>query len=211
VTSNIAESDSWYPEDYWVGEAKSAAYPFRYGDLFHPPVIDQIDLGPKRERDDLIAEEVRDNSWFGALVLSPSCELGAKAKAESRILVGRVSHMRNLRPGDKAKIVTGWSQTNTGKKIAFGKYAYLAPVNYSKSHDEIMFVDFTQTVWINFSDLETQGRIAALDHDARTSLIRREIYYKYRWLVSINEVRAAEVFRISNDSEYIGPKPSWAI
>lgn len=63
---------------------------------------------------------------------------------------------------------------------------------------------------LRYGELVKLTRIAALDHDARVGLIRREIYFKYRWFLSWNEVRDAEAARISNDSTFTGPKPDWA-
>jgi hypothetical protein len=60
------------------------------------------------------------------------------------------------------------------------------------------------------AELTQAGRVAALTHEARIYLLRREIYYKYRWLTSIEEVRLAESDRIGNDENFEGPKPTWA-
>lgn len=94
--------------------------------------------------------------------------------------------------------------------VAYAKRAYLGPVPYSPTHNVESFIDYTQTVWVNFQELRDAGRIAALDHDARACLIRREIYYKYRWKVPLSQIQALEKIRIDDDPQYQGPKPSWA-
>ena len=73
-----------------------------------------------------------------------------------------------------------------------------------------MYADYSRTATIKYKDLTKLKRIAALDHDARVCLIRREIYYKYRWLLSLEEVQKIEAERIARDSNFIGPKPDWA-
>lgn len=59
------------------------------------------------------------------------------------------------------------------------------------------------------ADLRAARRIAALDHDARVAVIHREIYDRYRSLVPLDEIRAAEQNRISNDPYSTEPRPPW--
>ncbi len=73
-----------------------------------------------------------------------------------------------------------------------------------------MYADFRQVRRVRYDDLMTAGRIAAMDHDARVAFIRREMYYKYRWIVPMADVRALEATRILADPAFAGPKPAWA-
>lgn len=208
--SSAADTDIWYPKQYWVAKEEASKRPPRCGDLFNAPLTDRTGRPLSFERADPATGQVKQVPWFGAFILSPSCELGAKAKEGSPIQIARVKSASSVDPADRAKIVTGWSQAADRPVIAFAYLAYLAPVTFSKTHNEEMFVDYHETAWVNSQDLFGAGRIAALDHDARVSLIRREIYYKYRWLLATSDVRAAEASRISNDPDYQGPKPDWA-
>jgi len=210
VSSQEALSEAWYPSDYWVPEGKLSSYPVRYGDLLEAPSVDRFGRQIRTKIPKTGTSEEGVKPWFAALILSPSCELGAKAKPSSTFLVARVRNFTGFDSSDILKISTGWGGVNGKKVIAYAKFAYLAPVSYSKTHNEMMFADYSDTAWITHDEFIKLNRIAALDHDARVGLMRREIYYKYRWQMSTEEVRAAEAFRILNDQNYSGPKPSWA-
>ena len=208
--SSAADTDLWYQKQYWVTKEEAPKRPPRCRELPNAPLTDRTGLPLSFERADLATGQVKQVPWFGAFILSTSCELGAKAKEGIPVQIARVKNLAGVNPADCAKIVTGWSQGSSGPTIAFAYFAYLAPVAFSKNHNEEMFVDYHETVWVNSQDLLGARRVAALDHDARVSLIRREIYYKYRWLLATSDVRAAEAYRISNDPDYQGQKPDWA-
>ncbi len=212
MTSLILETDNWYPQKYWVDKNEAKNRPSRYGDLFNTPPLDRsgMPLSFERTNTNTNTGQIERLPWFGALVLSPSCELGAKSKPGSPVLIARVKNAHSVDPGDLAKIVAGWKRGSEGAVVAFAHFAYVAPVTFSKTHNEVMFIDYHDTAWVKSEDLISAKRIAALDHDARVSLIRREIYYKYRWLLSTSEVRRAEAARISNDASFIGTRPTWA-
>lgn len=75
---------------------------------------------------------------------------------------------------------------------------------------EDLYLDFHKVERVRLADLEAAGRRAAMTHDARLTLIRRDLYYRYRWLVSPDSVLASEKARISNDPAFAGPRPAWA-
>jgi hypothetical protein len=125
------------------------------------------------------------------------------------IQVARVKELLSAPPDAQAQVAAGWKEGVSGAQVAFASFAYLAPVFFSASHNTPMFVDYRETVWVKYSELKAAGRIAALDHDGRVALIRREIYYKYRWLMPVFQVQNAEFSRINEDPNYEGPKPDW--
>lgn len=73
-----------------------------------------------------------------------------------------------------------------------------------------MYADLRQLRRIRFDELVSAGRIAAMEHDLRVALIRRELTPKYRWLLPMDDVRALEAQRIGGDTHYVGPRPTWA-
>ncbi len=86
---------------------------------------------------------------------------------------------------------------------------FLAGVPWSAGHRDGMFANLRETVRVSMADLAAGGRVAAMTHDCRVSVIRRELYYRYRWLVSREDVQANEASRVSNDSDFVGPRPPW--
>jgi hypothetical protein len=142
--------------------------------------------------------------------LSPSCELASKAKPNDTIEVARVYKLADQDPKAQAGIVAGWQEKKEQVTVAFAHTVFLAPVLGHPSHHEPMFAHLKMTTRVTFADLETAGRIAALDHDARVHLIRREIYYRYRWLMPLSDVQGVEAIRIGNDPDFSDPRPSWA-
>ena len=63
-----------------------------------------------------------------------------------------------------------------------------------------MVAGFRDAVWLSYQALSDAGRIAAADHDPRMALIRRELSYRLRWLIPMNEVRDAEAARATSTS-----------
>ena len=84
------------------------------------------------------------------------------------------------------------------------------PKHRSNSLSRAFADSYLMRVPLLFANPEIRtGHIAALDHDGRVALIRREIYYKYLWLVPMIQVWNAEYSRINRDPNYEGPKPNW--
>ena len=201
--------DPWYVDDYWVTQDQMDLRPFRYGDLFNAPEVDingtpLLAVSPKSED-----EESKQEPWLGALVLSPSCEMGAKAGKGKPVLIARVKDASLLEPDILPKLQLGWKDDGQYKTVAYAKLAYLRPVPFSARHNIHSFIDYTQTAWVDYEELCLAKRVAALDHDARACLIRREINYKYRWCLPLKTIKNFEAKRISGDENYIGTKPSW--
>jgi hypothetical protein len=52
-------------------------------------------------------------------------------------------------------------------------------------------------------------RFAWICDRARVYLIRRELYFTYRWNVSVEDVRELERQRIDGYPNFVGPKTNW--
>ena len=196
-------SDAWYPppEGYWVPAVEENQYPFRYGDLFFTP--------PRSTSGQRLVRAGDGQPWHGVLALSPSCEMGAKAKPSSAIEVARVVPLSAQPQDAQPAIVTGWREKDSRVLIAYAHTVFLAGVPWSAAHRDGMFANLRETGRVSMADLSAAGRVAAMTHDCRVSVIRRELYYRYRWLVSREDVQANEASRISNDPDFAGPRPSW--
>ncbi len=79
-----------------------------------------------------------------------------------------------------------------------------------KADGEPMFSNFREIATLAKEHFTQGKRLAALTHDARVTFIRRAIYWDYRHFLSFEEVRSLEAARISSDSAFKGPRPSWA-
>lgn len=207
--------DPWYtdPRTAWVDPASAVERPHRYADLFHAPTQDgygrPLSTTSKSARKAAGSREAP-APWHAVLVLSPSCDVISKSGGDSLVLVARVKDLSQQSGPQQAAIAAGWKLGPHGPQVAFARFAYVPAVPNLATHPKHMYADFGETVWVRYADLAAAGRIAVADHDARVALIRREIYYKYRWLVPMAEVRAAEAARITGDDAYEGPRPAWA-
>lgn len=195
-------SDAWYPapDNYWVAPPDDEGRPSRYGDLFRAPAV-----GAGGQP--LVNSDKQ--PWLAVLVLTPSCELISKAKNGATVEVARVLPLAAQDPTPAKAIITGWQEKDSRITVAYASTVFLAGVPHVDSHVEAMFADLKQTVRVPLGELRAAGRVAALDHNARVSVIRREIYYRYRWLVSTEDVRALEAERISHDPHFTEPRPPW--
>lgn len=127
------------------------------------------------------------------MVLAPSCEVITKTKDTTAVEVARVSPLGAQDPKAAAAITAGWQEKEGRVTVAFASTVFLAGVPHVPTHVDGMFADLKQSTRVRMADLREAGRIAALGHDARVAVIRREVYYRYRWLVPIGQVRANEV------------------
>lgn len=195
-------TDAWYPrpETYWVPASDEAQRPYRYGDLFATPPADAHGTS---------LVDAAGRPWFAVMVLAPSCELVSKAKPTDTIEVARVYPLAGQDPKAQTAITAGWQEQGGRVTVAFAHTVFLAPVPTSPAHDVPMFAHLKTTTRVTFASLKEARRIAALDHDPRVHVIRREIYYRYRWLVPAADVRRAEATRISNDPYFTEPRPPW--
>jgi hypothetical protein len=86
---------------------------------------------------------------------------------------------------------------------------YLAPVPDDEQLGEELFADLRTTARVDLAELAEQRR-AAMSHDARLALLRRDLYFRYRWAVTLEAVTALERDRIAGDAAFVGPRPDWA-
>lgn len=201
-------ADAWYPQahHYWVpaGEAQEpGVWPHRYGDLFHAPATDSYGTP---------LAGTQGKPWDAVMVYSPSCELVSKAKPTDTVEVVRVLRLDSQTDQRAASaIITGWQEKDSRITVAYAHTVFLAAVSGHATHDHPMFAHLKSTARVTLANLRAAGRIAALGHDARVAVIRRDLYYRYRWLVPMADVKAAETDRIANDPHFTPPRPGWAL
>lgn len=191
-------SDAWYPaaDAYWVPPLEAHAYPLRYGDLCATPELDDLRTS-------------KGKLWDKVLVLHPSCELGAKAAPDTEVLVARVNHVRTIGKKQRPAVRVGWAERDGKLWVAHANTFWIPPLP-DQGDDLDWYADFRRLRSIPLETLRASGREATMSHEARVYLIRREIYFKYRWLLDFNEVLGAEAQRIGNDPAFEGPRPEWA-
>lgn len=183
-------AEAWYPHasDYYVDVAEAGAYPVRQGDVFGA----QADL----------------TDWRGFLVLHPSCEIQTgKAK---RVQVARLRAVSELADTFQQTAVTyGFTEDEGKVKVAFANTFWLPPATDSGELAEPMFADLRDVSTIPVATVLPETRVRALSHDARVHLIRRLVYFLFRWNLPLTQVRKLEASRISADAMFAGPRPSW--
>ncbi len=190
--------DGQYPpaEEYWVSPDHDGSYPLRYGDMCVTPELDQCRTGKGR-------------LWDRILVLSPSCELGDKAAPDTQVLVARVNPVSNVSANQRGQVRVGWVELSGRMRIAHANTFWMPPTPL-QDDDGDWYADFRRLQSVPLSAIRQAGRVAALTHDARIYLIRREAYFKYRWLLPHDVVLGLESERIRNDLAFQGPRPNWA-
>jgi hypothetical protein len=144
--------------------------------------------------------------WHAVLVLHPSCELGAKATGVSRALVARVYRVADIGAKQHATVRAGFAERDGAIGPAHVNTFWMAPVPAAGDVD--LFADFRSLVQVPTASLER--RLAAMTHEARLHLIRREMLFKYRWQVPLEVIRNNEIARIEADPHFEGPRPDWA-
>lgn len=192
-------SDAWYPaaDSYWVPLAAADAHPLRYGDVVATP-----DLPACRT--------TKGRPWAHVLVLHPSCDLASKATEQTEVLVARVNKVDDIGSNQRAAVRVGWIEHDGRLKVAHASTFWMPPMP-AQGDDIDWYADFRRLQRVPLAALRRAGRRAAMTHDARLHLIRRELYFKYRWLVPLADVRDLEATRISGDADFVGPRPSWAL
>lgn len=190
---------SWYPlaDQYWVPSEDEDVCPLRHGDVCRTPHLP-------------ILRTSKGKPWDKVLVLHPSCELGAKAGTDTEVLVARVNPVTAIGTNQRSAVRLGWAERDGRLRVAHANTFWLPPLPGQLDPDHDWYADFRRLAAVPLGDLRSVGREAAMMHDARVHLIRREIYFKYRWLIAVDEVRENEARRIGNDPAFEGPRPSWA-
>lgn len=190
--------DSWYPaaDQYWVSPQDEDSYPLRYGDVCVTP-------------DTPILRSSKGKPWDKVLILHPSCELGAKAAADTEVLVARVNPVSAIGKNQRPSVRMGWAERGGRLLVAHANTFWMPPLT-GHDIDIDWYADLRRLASVSLRDLRAGGREAAMTHDARVRLIRREIYFKYRWLLDVTEVQSNEANRVGNDPTFEGPRPDWA-
>lgn len=186
-----------YPDDenFWVPGDQEASYPARYGDLYNTP-------------DELNLVDSRDRPWKAVMVLHPSCEMGAKGAPLGAQIV-RVHLLREVSGPQRDEVRVGYREREFGVAPVRVNMVYLAPPP-AGPHQEELYADLRDTARVSLDKLNGAGRIAAMSHDARIAVLRRDIYFRYRWDIPVSELVRLEGGRIAADSAFQGPKPPWA-
>jgi len=181
--------DPWYPPpgEYYVPLSEAVHYPLRQGDLVGPVTIDG--------RATPIVQ-----------VVHPTCELG-KGQVD-RIQVCAVEELSRLDDDfTRSCVVAGMRETGGSFRVAFAHTFFLPGIH---AHDEGMYGNFRRRYLVDRAEVCLENRSAALTHDARVFFIRRWIYFRFRILLSLNQVRGLEADRIRADRAFEGPRPAWA-
>ena len=187
--------DAWYPlQENYYAESELARIPVRQGDLIEPGSI---------------CLDSRGRSWHGCIVVHPSCEV-VTGKAD-RVQVCRVRRLQDHRGKYQQMIVRGETTGDDGQpRIAMSHTFFLPPARQSGSFSVPMFADLREVAMLPKAEVTSDHRVAALTHDARVHFIRRSLYWRQRWFVSLNDVRDLEAVRIGSDPNFEGPRPDWA-
>jgi hypothetical protein len=180
-------TDAWYPlaADYWVDSAEASAYPPRQGDLFG-------------------AIDTPYGHWDACQLYHPTCELVKAAVTEVQVL--RVHKLAEIDVSQHGALAAGFQEKDGAIQVAHTNTYFLAPLPFT---DTPMFSNFREVALVSKADLMDR-RTAAMTHDARVSFIRRSLYFRYRVMVGMADVKGWETTRISNDPHFAGPRPDWA-
>jgi hypothetical protein len=189
LASTSTAAGAWYlpAEEYWVPPGRVADHPHRQGDLFG-------------------AIEVAGEEWEAALLVHPTCELAKASVRELQVVrARRLSAIADA--GQRAQVVAGFVERDQTVRVAFAHTFFLAPV---PGENEPLFASFREIALCPKERLLAAGRRGTMTHDARVTLIRRELYFRYRLNLAFDEVRELEARRIAADPAFAGPRPPWA-
>ena len=91
--------------------------------------------------------------------------------------------------------------------VAFAHTFFLAGI---APEGEGMFADFRELHLVDRTEVRVDTRQAAMTHDCRVHFIRRWFYFRFRILLSLDQVHGLEAERIRADGRFQGPRPAWA-
>ena len=188
-------SETWYPRhNSYYAEAGLENIPVRQGDL--------LEAGST-------CLDTRGKSWYGCVVVHPSCDI-VTGKV-NHIQVCRVRRLREQSKKYQEMIVAGQSTDDQGRaRVAMAHTFFLPPARDDGPFSEPMFADFLDVARVPIEEMVVERRVAALTHDARNCFIRRSLYWRQRWLLTMANVQELERRRISADPDFLGPRPPWA-
>jgi hypothetical protein len=142
----------------------------------------------------------------GAVEFVPSCELGAK-QAPMGVQVVRVHLLREVSQSQRDEVRAGFREREGRLEVSRVNTTYLAPVPEGTVLREELFADLRSTAPVS---LEALPRIAAMTHDARVALLRRDVYFRFRWPLTLDAVAVLVRDRIASDTAFAGPRPTWS-
>lgn len=185
-------ADPWYPpaELYFVDPSEADAYPVRQGDVFDAP-----------EGDGALSE------WKGFLLTHPTCEV----RKAPQVQIARLRALSELPdPFQQALVTYGLRDRNGTIEVAYAHTFWLPPATDGGALGEPMFADFRDVLTVERERVDRSLRVRAMTHEGRLYLIRRKILFRYRWILTIDQVRTLEADRIRQDPNFEGPRPDWA-
>lgn len=139
-------------------------------------------------------------------VVHPTCELG-KASVD-RIQVCVVERLSDLADDfQRACVVAGMREKDGSFLVALAHTFFLPGI---PPHQEGMFANFRLLHLVDREEICLANRHAALTHDCRAHFIRRWLYFRFRILLSLDQVHGLEAGRIRADPAFQGPRPPWA-
>lgn len=199
MTPRLPFEGTYPPDsDFWFRAADPDEYPWRYGDLVATPE------GAER----FGAVDSKGRPWRALMLTHPSRELSAKG-APGGVQAVRVYWLREVSQRQGTEVITGFAEVDGRMRVARAHQVYLAPVPGHVRLGERMFADLRQSVRIPTDYLRAAGRVSAASHNARLAVLRRDIYFRYRWAMSLDDVLNLEKFRIEADNNFAGPRPQW--
>lgn len=182
--------DPWYPPPaaYYVPAVEAREYPVRQGDLVGPVLIDGM-------RAPIVQ------------VVHPTCELGNASIDHVQVCV--VERLSDLADNfQRACVVAGMREKDGHLLVALAHTFFLPGI---LPDDEGMFADCRRLRLVDRGEVSLANRQAALTHDCRVYFIRRWFYFRFRILLSLDQVRGLEAERIRADPAFQGPRPQWAV
>jgi hypothetical protein len=182
-------SEVWYPppSDFYVRGEEAQEYPLRQGDLVGPVLIDGA-TSPIVQ------------------IVHPTCELGKSAVNSVQVCtVRRLAELDS--DTDRAAVVAGMRETHGRSVVAFANTFFLPGI---PPEHEGVFADFREIHLVDRKEVRQDTRQAALTHDCRVHFIRRWFYFRFRILLTLDQVRGLETERIRADRTFQGPRPDWA-
>lgn len=178
-------TDAWYlrADDYWVDPAESGQYPARQGDLF-------------------MAVDTPYGRWGACQLIHPTCELGKAGVTDVQVIrVRRLDEIAD--PSQQAAVVAGFQERDGVLHVAYAHTYFLAPAGEGP-----LFSNLREVALVPKQQL-LERRLRAMTHDARVTFVRRAIYFRYRILLGLDDIRRWEATRIASDPAFAGPRPAW--
>ena len=182
-------ADPWYPDPahYYVQSSEAGEYPLRQGDLIGPVSGPNFSAGL-------------------AQIVHPTIELNKKSV--ELVQVCMVEPLSVLADDFQRGLVVAGQRERDGRMlIAAANTFFLAALQLG---GDAMFADFRRLHLVSQDEVRLDKWLAALTHDCRVHFIRRWVYFRFRILLALQQVRELESQRKGNDPAFEGPRSNWA-